>query len=77
MTVENHLDDGNWHNLTMTIGAKSLKIFLDGNKVGEELDSASVHDFMDPYLTKLYLGGIDHEYFSGRIEAYSKLYYKM
>ncbi|XP_050549134.1 cadherin-related tumor suppressor [Daktulosphaira vitifoliae] len=69
MTMGNNLDDGNWHNLRMVIGAKSLKIFLNDNKVGEELDSASVHDFMDPYLTKLYLGGMDLEYLPGKIST--------
>lgn len=72
MSVGKNLDNGNWHNLTMVIGAKSLKLFLNGQKVGEELDSASVHDFLDPYLTKMYLGGVDRDYFSGRIETSSK-----
>lgn len=75
MSVDKHLDDGNWHNLTMVIGSKSLKLFLDEQRVGEELDSASVHDFLDPYLTKLYLGGVDREYFSGKIDTLSKFYY--
>lgn len=72
MSVEKNVDDGNWHNLTMVIGSKSLKLFLNGQKVGEELDSASVHDFLDPYLTKMYLGGVDREYFSGKIDTSSK-----
>jgi len=73
MSVDNSVNDGNWHNLTMAIGAKSLKLFLDGQKVGEELDSASVHDFLDPYLTKLYLGGVDRDYFSGKMDTSSEL----
>jgi len=75
MSVDNSVDDGNWHNLTMSIGAKSLKLFLDGQKVGEELDSASVHDFLDPYLTKLYLGGVDRDYFSGKMDTSSELFF--
>lgn len=75
MSVNKNLDDGNWHNLTMAIGAKSLKLFLDGQKVGEELDSAGVHDFLDPYLTKMYLGGVDREYFSGKVDTSSKYFY--
>jgi protocadherin Fat 4 len=73
MSVDKNVDDGNWHNLTMAIGSKSLKLFLNGQKVGEELDSASVHDFLDPYLTKLYLGGIDRDYFSGKIDISSEI----
>lgn len=72
MSIDKHLDDGNWHNLTMAVGAKSLKLFLNGQKVGEELDSASVHDFLDPYLTKMYLGGFDRDYFSGKIDTSSE-----
>lgn len=72
MSVNKNLDDGNWHNFTMAIGIKSLKLFLDGQKVGEELDSASVHDFLDPYLTKMYLGGVDREYFSGKVDTSSE-----
>lgn len=72
MSIDKHLDDGNWHNLTMVVGAKSLKLFLNGQKVGEELDSASVHDFLDPYLTKMYLGGFDRDYFSGKIDTSSE-----
>lgn len=75
MSVDKNVDNGNWHNLTMVIGTKSLKLFLNGQKVGEELDSASVHDFLDPYLTKMYLGGVDREYFSGKIDTSSKFFF--
>lgn len=74
MSVDKNLEDGNWHNLTMAIGSKSLKLFVDGQKVGEELDSASVHDFLDPYLTKMYLGGVDRDYFSGKIDTSSEIF---
>lgn len=72
MSIDKNLVNGNWQNLTMVIGAKSLKLFLNGQKVGEELDSASVHDFLDPYLSKMYLGGVDRDYFSGKIDTSSK-----
>lgn len=74
MSIDKNVDDGNWHNLTMVFGTKSLKLLLDRHKVGEELDSASVHDFLDPYLTKMYLGGVDREYFSGKIDTSSKYF---
>lgn len=77
MSVDKNVDDGNWHNLTMVIGAKSLKLFLNGQKVGEELDSVSVHDFLDPYLTKMYLGGVDREYVSGKIDSSSEFFFKI
>lgn len=52
------LSDNQWHNLTITSHYRGLRILLDGQRVGEELDSAGVHDFLDPYLTDLSLGGV-------------------
>ncbi|KAK9886911.1 hypothetical protein WA026_019169 [Henosepilachna vigintioctopunctata] len=49
--------DGSWHNLTLYSHGRGLQMLLDGVKVGEELDSAGVHDFLDPYLTYISLGG--------------------
>lgn len=50
--------DGKWHNLTLYSHSRSLKLLLDKEPLGEELDSAGVHDFLDPYLTAMYLGGV-------------------
>lgn len=49
--------DGLWHNITLYTHNKGIKIMLDGLKLGDELDSAGVHDFLDPYLNYLSLGG--------------------
>ncbi|XP_023311979.1 cadherin-related tumor suppressor, partial [Anoplophora glabripennis] len=49
--------DGQWHNLTLHSHSRGLKVILDGHKIGDELDSAGVHDFLDPYLTHLSIGG--------------------
>ncbi|KAG5892988.1 hypothetical protein JTB14_031839 [Gonioctena quinquepunctata] len=49
--------DGMWHNLTLHSRGRGIKIVLDGGKFGDELDSAGVHDFLDPYLTYLSAGG--------------------
>ncbi|XP_050300468.1 cadherin-related tumor suppressor isoform X2 [Anthonomus grandis grandis] len=50
--------DGAWHNLTLHVRMRSLQVILDGRRIGEELDSAGVHDFLDPYLTYMSLGGV-------------------
>lgn len=50
--------DGRWHNLTLHSHSRGLELLLDDNVLGEELDSAGVHDFLDPYLTAMYLGGV-------------------
>lgn len=49
--------DGQWHNLTLHSYSRGLEVILDDNKLGEELDSSGVHDFLDPYLSYLSIGG--------------------
>lgn len=49
--------DGQWHNLTLHSHSRGLEILLNSVRVGDELDSEGVHDFLDPYLTYLSLGG--------------------
>ncbi|XP_017783736.1 PREDICTED: cadherin-related tumor suppressor [Nicrophorus vespilloides] len=59
-TTEMHheITDGKWHNVTLYSHARGLKIYLDNRMVGDELDAASVHDFLDPYLNYLSVGGV-------------------
>ncbi|XP_058790848.1 cadherin-related tumor suppressor [Phymastichus coffea] len=54
----NSLADGKWHNLTLHSHARGLKMYIDGELAGDELDSAGVHDFLDPYLALLTVGGV-------------------
>lgn len=55
------LADGRWHNLTLHSHARGLKLYIDGTLTGDELDSAGVHDFLDPYLTLLTVGGVKRD----------------
>lgn len=58
MTVEHaDLTDGGWHNLSLAIVDNTMRILVDAQKVGDALYAASVHDFLDAYLTELTLGG--------------------
>lgn len=52
--------NGQWHNLTLYSRNKGVEILLDGKRVGDELDSSGVHDFLDPYLTYMSIGGAQH-----------------
>lgn len=63
VTERGLLSDNQWHNLTLVSQHRGLRLLLDGQRVGEELDSAGVHDFLDPYLTDLYLGGVRRDVF--------------
>ena len=58
------LADGNWHNVTLTSHNHGLRLLLDGVRVGADLDLAGVHDFLDPYLTAVFLGGVKREMFA-------------
>ncbi|XP_045494732.1 cadherin-related tumor suppressor [Colias croceus] len=58
------VSDGNWHNITLFGYGRSIKLLVDDKLVGEELDAASVHDYLDPYLTVISLGGVKSEWIS-------------
>ena len=55
------LVDGQWHSVKLSLSHQVIQIFVDGERRGEELDAASGHDFLDPYLTTLLLGGVKDE----------------
>lgn len=57
-TDSGSLADGRWHNLTLHSHARGLKLYVDGQLSGDELDSAGVHDFLDPYLNLLTVGSV-------------------
>ncbi|GAB0089240.1 Cadherin-related tumor suppressor [Sergentomyia squamirostris] len=63
MTDVHHdnLADGKWHNITLHTYSRVLHVLVDGKLIGDELDSAGVHDFLDPYLTVLSVGGVRRE----------------
>lgn len=65
MTINNMetLADGKWHNVTLYTFNRVLNIYVDGKRVGDELDAPNVHDFLDPYLTILSIGGARRELF--------------
>jgi len=54
--------DGAWHVLKLVSQNRGLNCYIDGQKMGEELDASSAHDFLDPYLTVLALGGFSEAY---------------
>ena len=59
--IEGGLADGRWHNLTLHSYLRGLRLFVDGVQTGEELDPVSVHDFLDPYLSVLSIGGVSQD----------------
>lgn len=62
MTSDIFLSDGAWHSFTIDSHDRTLRLYLDGSRIGEELDAVGVHDFLDPYLTHLAVGGAKREW---------------
>nr|XP_053612376.1 cadherin-related tumor suppressor [Plodia interpunctella] len=58
---QSDIADGTWHNITLFSFGRSIRLIVDGKNIGEELDAAGVHDFLDPYLTTISLGGLKTE----------------
>lgn len=59
--------NGQWNNLTLYSHSKGVEILLNGGRIGEELDSTGVHDFLDPYLTYMSVGGADYQKYYANI----------
>lgn len=55
------VSDGSWHSVTLHSLGRSIRLMVDNANVGEELDAAGVHDFLDPYLTVISFGGVKTE----------------
>ena len=53
--------DGLWHTVRLSLRDQTIQIFVDGERHGEELDAASGHDFLGPYLTAFLIGGVKDE----------------
>ncbi|XP_058820979.1 cadherin-related tumor suppressor [Topomyia yanbarensis] len=62
-----NLADGNWHNITLHAHNRILQVIVDGKSAIEDLDSAGVHDFLDPYLTVLSIGNVRRELFVNEV----------
>lgn len=57
-SIDESLANGKWHNLTILARSRGIRLLIDKISIGDELDSAGVHDFLDPYLTTLFIGGM-------------------
>ena len=49
--------DGEWHSVRVSRVGRVVGVWLDGEKVGYDLEQESTHDFLDPYLTSVQFGG--------------------
>lgn len=56
------LVDGAWHSIRLISHHRTLQVYVDGKLRGDELDTATAHDFLDPYLIVLTLGGMRDDF---------------
>lgn len=62
MTVDSgRLDNGKWHNVTLHSDNHLITVYVDGKRGHEEFEISGVHDFADPYLSVLSIGGVRRE----------------
>lgn len=54
--------DGNWHTLRLMIKNQLFSLTVDKTSIVKELDINDVHDFLDPYLTEIFIGNIAPEH---------------
>ncbi|EZA48524.1 Cadherin-related tumor suppressor [Ooceraea biroi] len=66
INIEGGLADGHWHNLTLHAYSRGLRLLVDSVLTGDELDSEGVHDFLDPYLSILSIGGVNQDLYYAR-----------
>jgi len=66
INIEGSLTDGHWHNLTLYAYSRGLRLLVDSVLTGDELDSEGVHDFLDPYLSVLSIGGVSQDLYYAR-----------
>lgn len=53
------VSDGEWHNVSLIQTNDAVRLVLDNVENEKPLDSISVHEFLDPYLTSVFVGGTD------------------
>ncbi|XP_014481173.1 PREDICTED: cadherin-related tumor suppressor [Dinoponera quadriceps] len=63
VNIEGGLADGHWHNLTLHAYSRGLRLLVDNVLRGDELDLTSIHDFLDPYLSVLSIGGASQDFY--------------
>ena len=57
ITSETEVTDGQWHILVIKQTSNILQVYLDDMKLDQDLETASTHDLLDPYLSQLQFGG--------------------
>ena len=57
VTSELEVTDGAWHELIIKQTPAILQLYLDTVKLDQDLETASTHDLLDPYIEQLQFGG--------------------
>ena len=57
LSTDVNVADGSWHTLTLEVIGNVLQLLMDDVKVGFEVEFSAVHNFMDPGLKQVTVGG--------------------
>ena len=57
LNTDVNVADGSWHTVTIEVRDNVLQLLLDESRVGFEVEYSAVHNFMDPNLDKVIVGG--------------------
>ena len=67
MTTDINISDGAWHAVKLQVLTTSdlhrnkvLQVYLDGSRVGYEVEFSAAHNFLDPSIEKLIIGDAKH-----------------
>lgn len=55
------LANGNWHTLKLILDQENFSLWVDEGRV-REVSEEDVHDFLDPYLTEMFIGNVPAEF---------------
>ena len=62
------VDDGQWHRVSLEVDGDAVRLKVDGEPAGYELERSAAHDFLDPASEEFVLGGEGEE---GEIQVIS------
>ncbi|GAB6027296.1 hypothetical protein CHUAL_001579 [Chamberlinius hualienensis] len=61
------VSNGEWHNVSMVQKGNTIYVGLNGDEMKKQVDVSTVHEFLDPYLTKVIVGGAEADLFSNHV----------
>ena len=58
MTTDISISDGQWHTITLIEDLTTLRLLVDGDVRGYDIEKSAVISFMDPSVEKFIIGSV-------------------